>query len=226
MSITAVLPAAGVGKRFGGDTKKQFAEFKGHSVLFYSLKCLKDAYDFEEFIIGASKEDFEIVQKTAESLNLKYRIVEGGEERWQTVLNCLLEVRTPYVLIHDAVRPFVSKETTVSVINTGKEYGACICCVPVTDTLKKVTGDVVDFTAPRSDFVLSHTPQVFELEKLIIAVGNASKRSLEITDEAMAMELAGYTVKHVPSSQENIKITYASDVERVRCLMGKYHGNL
>lgn len=226
MSVTAIIPAAGVGKRFGGDVKKQFTEFNGRPVLYYSLKCLHDAYGFDEFIIGASEDDFGFIDEAASSLGIKYRTVKGGEERWQTVFNCLLEVRSSHVLIHDAVRPFVPAETVKSVIEAGEKYGAAICCVPVSETLKKIDENGIVGTLDRSRYVLSHTPQVFNLGRLIAAVSDASKMKINLTDESMAMELAGHIVKYVPSTRENIKITYSADVEMVKSLMVKYYGNL
>lgn len=226
MSVTAILPAAGVGKRFGGNVKKQFTEFNGQPVLYYSLKCLRDAYEFDEFIIGASEDDFEFIHKVASSLSIKYRTVKGGDERWQTVFNCLLEVKSKHVLIHDAVRPFVPAEVVKDVIKAGQEHGAAICCVPVSETLKKVGEEGVVGTLDRSQYVLSHTPQVFDLVKLITAVSQSARMKINLTDESMAMEMAGNKVKFVPSTRENIKITYSADVDMVKSLMVKYYGNL
>lgn len=226
MSVTAVIPAAGVGKRFGGDVKKQFAEFDGRPVLYYSLKCLRDAFEFDEFLIGAGEDDFGTVKETADALGIKYRIIKGGDERWKTVLNCLLEVRSTHVLIHDAVRPFVPAEVTRETIKTAEKSGACICCVPVRETLKRITPDGIEGTVDRNRYVLSHTPQVFELRRLLAAVMDASRQKLNLTDESMAMEMAGHMVKYVQSTPENIKITYSSDIELVKSLMSKYHGNI
>jgi len=226
LSVTAVIPAAGVGKRFGGDVKKQFAEFGGRPILYYALKCLCDAYDFDEFIIGAGEDDFPIIRDVSDSLGIKYSIVKGGSERWQTVLNCLLEVKSTHVLIHDAVRPFVPAEVTRETIKTAEEHGACICCVPVRETLKKISQNGIEGTVDRNRYVLSHTPQVFELRKLLAAVMDAARMKANLTDESMAMEMAGHIVKYVESTPENIKITYSSDIELVKSLMDKYHGNI
>ncbi|MGE4497996.1 MAG: 2-C-methyl-D-erythritol 4-phosphate cytidylyltransferase [Deferribacterales bacterium] len=224
--MTAVIPAAGVGKRFGGNVKKQFAEFNGRPVLYYALKCLRDAFDFDEFLIGAGGDDFDTVKEAAEPLGISYRMVKGGDERWKTVLNCLLEVRSTHVLIHDAVRPFVPAEVTRETISTALESGACICCVPVRETLKRITADGIEGTVDRNRYVLSHTPQVFELRRLLAAVMDASRQRLNLTDESMAMEMAGHRVRYVQSTPENIKITYSSDIELVKSLMSKYHGNI
>lgn len=226
MSVTAVIPAAGVGKRFGGNVKKQFTEFNGRPVLYYALKCLNDAYAFDEFIIGASEDDFAFIEGAASSLGIKYRTVKGGAERWQTVFNCLLEAGSSHVLIHDAVRPFVPAEVVKAVIEEGIKHSAAICCVPVSETLKKVDENGIIGTLDRSRYILSHTPQVFELGKLIAAMADASRKKINLTDESMAMELAGHSVKYVPSTRENIKITYSADIEMVKSLMVKYYGNL
>jgi 2-C-methyl-D-erythritol 4-phosphate cytidylyltransferase len=130
------------------------------------------------------------------------------------------------VLIHDAVRPFVPAEVTRETIKTAEKSGACICCVPVRETLKRITPDGIEGTVDRNRYVLSHTPQVFELRRLLAAVMDASRQKLNLTDESMAMEMAGHMVKYVQSTPENIKITYSSDIELVKSLMSKYHGNI
>lgn len=164
MSLTAVIPAAGIGKRFSGDVKKQFFTIFDNTVLYYTLIALNRAYPFKEFILGgASPSDFEYITNQLKLAGIEnYRIIEGGAERYETVYNCLKAVKTDHVLIHDAVRPFITEAVVSSVVEAGVKQGAAICGLKVRDTLKRVDGGIIDKTVNRDEFILSHTPpQVF-----------------------------------------------------------------
>ncbi|WP_022849813.1 2-C-methyl-D-erythritol 4-phosphate cytidylyltransferase [Limisalsivibrio acetivorans] len=223
MSVTAVIPAAGVGKRFGGETKKQFHLFNGKPALWYTLTMLKRSYSFDRFIIGGSEDDFETIEQNAAEAGIdNLLVVKGGEERSDTVLNCVIEADSKYVLVHDAVRPFVPLEVVNKTIEQAMQTGACICGVPLRDTLKVLGRDGIQGTVDRNRFMLSHTPQVFEQGMLIAALMDAKRSRTPVTDEAQAVEMAGRKVQWVESVPENIKITYSSDVDYVNFLVEKY----
>ena len=225
MNITAVIPAAGMGKRFGGDVKKQFFEIFDHTVMYYTLKALDRAYPFKEFILGANPDDFYYLYSQLAQAEIKsYQLVQGGGERYETVYNCLKAVTTEYVLIHDAVRPFITPEVVRSVVEAAKDTGAAICGLQVRDTLKKIAKDTVEKTVSRDEYILSHTPQVFRTALLKKAVENADERGILITDEAQAMELYGVDVRWTPSLPDNIKITYLNDINMTEGLVKKYFG--
>lgn len=223
MSITAVIPAAGIGKRFSGDVKKQFFTIFDNTVLYYTLISLNRAYPFGEFILGGSPSDFEFMEDQLRKAGVSnYTLAEGGSERYETVYNCLKSVETEYVLIHDAVRPFITTELVQAVIEEAQKHGAAICGLQVRDTLKKVGGQFVERTVNRDEYVLSHTPQVFHTSVLKKAVENAGEFDMLITDEAQAMELYRKKVAWVPSSPDNIKLTYTEDVGLAESLVRKY----
>ena len=223
MKVTAVIPAAGVGKRFGAGLKKQFFDILGRPVLYYTLKGLNEAYDFQRFIIGASEDDFDFIKQTAEDAGVSsLTLVRGGAERSDTVYNCLSQTETKYVLIHDAVRPFVSAEIVSGVIKAASEYGAAVCAVPVSQTLKKVCGGRIFETVNRDEYILSHTPQVFSTEIVRSALNKIRETKTAVTDEAQAVELYGCCVGYTPSSGDNIKITYMEDINVVEGLVRKY----
>ncbi|MGE4266058.1 MAG: 2-C-methyl-D-erythritol 4-phosphate cytidylyltransferase [Deferribacterales bacterium] len=225
MNITAIIPAAGMGKRFGGDVKKQFFEVLGHTVLYYTLTALNRAYPFKEFILGADPDDFYFLYSQLSMADIKnYQLVQGGGERYETVYNCLKAVTTDYVLIHDAVRPFVTEDIVRNVADAAKDTGAAICGLPVRDTLKKISGSFVEKTVSRDEYVLSHTPQIFKTSLLKKAVENADERGIVITDEAQAMELFGVRVKWAMSLSDNIKITFLNDMDMAEGLVRKYFG--
>jgi 2-C-methyl-D-erythritol 4-phosphate cytidylyltransferase len=214
-----------MGKRFGGDVKKQFYDILGHTVLYYTLTALNRAYPFKEFILGANPDDFYYLYSQLSKADVKnYQLVQGGGERYETVYNCIKAVTTEYVLIHDAVRPFVTEDIVRSVIDTAKETGAAICGLPVRDTLKKISAGGVEKTVNRDEYILSHTPQVFKTSLLKKAVENADERGILITDEAQAMELYDTQVKWSMSTPDNLKITFLNDMDMAEGLVRKYFG--
>jgi len=223
LSITAVLPAAGVGKRFGADSKKQFFNIQNRPLIYYTLKVLNDSYSFDEFVIGAGKDDFEFLESVLFDLEISdFRLVEGGAERHNTVFNCVSASDTDYVLVHDAVRPFINGKIVSDTVNAAKEAGAAICAVPVRETLKKVSDGMVFETVDRNEFVLSHTPQVFNRELLLKAFEKINSEGLIVTDEAQAMEIAGFKVAVTESTPDNIKVTYMEDIKIIEGLIAKY----
>lgn len=223
MSITAVIPAAGIGKRFSGDVKKQFFTIFDNTVLYYTLTALCRTYPFEEFILGGSPDDFAFMEDQLRKAGISnFRLAEGGAERYETVYNCIKAVKTEYVLIHDAVRPFITQPLVQSVIDAAKANGAAICGLQVRDTLKKVSGGQVEKTVNRDEYILSHTPQVFRTSVLKKAVENAGEFDIVVTDEAQAMELYRKSVAWVPSSPDNIKLTYLADIGIAESLIRKY----
>lgn len=223
MKVTAVVPAAGIGKRFGGGVKKQFFSIFDKTILFYTLTALSRAYPFEEFILGGSPDDFDFMRSELDKTDIaSYQLVKGGAERYETVYNCLKAVKTDYVLIHDAVRPFIKPETVNAVIEASKYTDAAICAVPVRDTLKHINGNIADKTVSRDEYILSHTPQVFRTDVIMRALESAEERGIAVTDEAQAMEVAGGSVRWVPSSPDNMKITYLDDMSVAENLISKY----
>ncbi|ADD68133.1 2-C-methyl-D-erythritol 4-phosphate cytidylyltransferase [Denitrovibrio acetiphilus DSM 12809] len=225
MSVTAVIPAAGIGKRFASDVKKQFFAIFDNTVLYYTLTALNRAYPFQEFILGASPSDYEYIEHQLAMVGIEnYRIVQGGSERFETVYNCIKVVRSDSVLIHDAVRPFITTELVHSVIDASLKTGSSICGLKVRDTLKKINGETVEGTVNRDEYILSHTPQVFRTSTLIKAVENASEFDIAVTDEAQAIELFRKKVAWVPSTPDNIKLTYTEDIAIAESLVQKYFG--
>ena len=223
-SVTAVIPAAGKGERFSKGEKKQFYKISGEPVLFYTIKALKNAYSFNEFIIGASIEDFEKLEIIFKRLSIEnFKIVLGGKERFDTVYNCLKEASGDFVLIHDAVRPFVTENIVSTCIETAFKYKAAICGVTPIDTVKVVKNNLVKDTINRDELILVHTPQVFERKLLVEALKHQRESNLFITDEAMAVEAFGQGVYFCKSSYENRKLTEKGDITFFKYMIEKYN---
>ncbi|MDR2401797.1 MAG: 2-C-methyl-D-erythritol 4-phosphate cytidylyltransferase [Deferribacteraceae bacterium] len=207
-TVSAIIPAAGSGKRYGG--KKQFVLIDGIPVLKITLNALRNAYPFNEYIIGIADEDRAFI----EALDLGSDVIfsPGGPNRAATVINALKRSKCDFVAVHDAVRPFVSAETVKKCVYKAFSDGAAICGLFAVDTVKLVKDAGVVSTVERDAVFLAHTPQVFEREKLLKALNFAVESGQTITDEASAYEFAGYSVSITLSDKKNIKITYSEDI--------------
>ena len=214
MGIDVIIPAAGIGSRFSDKIKKQFFLIKGEPVFFHTLKKLSSSYSFNKFIIGASKDDFNFIEENLNKLKISnYRLVAGGKERKDTVCNCLKHSESDFVLIHDAVRPFVKKNVILNVIEKAFNANAAICGLFVKDTVKEVVNNEIVKTLNRDLIFLAHTPQVFKTELIKKSMEFVDVNKLSVTDEAQAVELYGGTVSIVSSNKDNIKITVMEDIE-------------
>ena len=221
--VSAIIPAAGIGKRFCTDIKKQFFLLDGNPILYYTMKTLNDAYPFDEFVVGASAEDFKYIYRIADKLGItRISLSEGGGTRTRTVLNALRLSVCDYVLIHDAVRPFVPHNVVGDTIRAGMEYGSAICGVYARDTVKRVKDGITQRTEDRDSIFLAHTPQVFRRETLLAALEKAEAEGVLFTDESTAYEAAGYKSAARFSNADNIKITELADIPIACALVKKY----
>jgi 2-C-methyl-D-erythritol 4-phosphate cytidylyltransferase len=223
---TAIVLAAGQGKRMNSDIHKQYLLIKDKPVLYYSLKAFEDSLiDDIVLVTGKDEEDYcqkEIINKYGFT---KIRaIVEGGKERYHSVYNGIKTIKwdCDYIFIHDGARPFVNNEIIERVYNEVKISKACIVGMPVKDTIKisDINGYVAD-TPLRSHVWQVQTPQTFEknliskaYEKLIVNEEKLISEGVSITDDAMVVEyFEKIPVKLVQGSYENIKITTPDDLK-------------
>jgi 2-C-methyl-D-erythritol 4-phosphate cytidylyltransferase len=214
----AVVPAAGIGKRMGGDQPKQYLPIAGKMVLEHSLNRMLDCPEINGVIVAISVGD-----DYWKNLNYKHEksvlVATGGKERSDSVLNALNELSqtaddNDWVLVHDAARPCVRREDIQKLIQSCKDHPVGgILAVPVKDTIKKSSDTVeISKTIDRSDLWLAQTPQMFRLGPLREAMAKASDAGVEITDEASAVEWAGFQPLLVEGHADNIKITRQEDV--------------
>ena len=215
----AVVPAAGVGRRMGGEVPKQYLPLQGRRVIDHTLQRLLNHPLIEGAYVALSPEDA-YWQECEHAADGRVMRVAGGEERCHSVLNALNELssvaeRNDWVLVHDAARPCLSTGDLDHLISSLREHPVGgLLGVPVQDTLKRVSasGDV-DETVPRSDLWQAYTPQMFRLGLLTEALAEALSKDQLVTDDASAMELAGYRPLMVEGHAGNIKITRPADLE-------------
>ena len=225
--IAAIIPAAGLGTRMGADTPKQFLELDGMPLIIFTLRRLAACSAITEFFISTRAEDIVFLQdKVGKSgLGRPARVVHGGDTRQQSVANALAQVdpTTEIVLVHDAVRPFVTPAQFDRVIAEARARGAAILGIPAIDTVKEVKRaslpeDVALITAtiPRERIVLAQTPQAFSYPLLRDAFRKAQQDDVTASDEAALVERFGHDVFVVLGSERNFKITRPADMDLAR----------
>ena len=219
MKTTAIVLAAGSGKRMNSKVHKQYLLLKGRPVLYYSLKAFEDSpIDDIILVVGAGEIDFcrkEIVEQYG--FEKVRAIVEGGKERYHSVYEGLKAAgATDYVLIHDGARPFVSQPIIERTLEAVCEYKACVVGMPVKDTIKIVDEDTFAKETPnRSTVWMVQTPQAFSYSLIYDAYTRMlADEDVAITDDAMVVErMTDYKVKLIEGSYQNIKITTPEDLD-------------
>ena len=216
--VTALIPAAGVGKRMGKAVAKQFLPLGDMPMLAHTLLAFQRTTEVDEVIPILSQEDMEgCLKDVIEQFHItKVRtLVVGGKERQDSVANGLhkLEKDTAIVLVHDAVRPFVTPEMIRESIDYAKK-GECVAVgVPLKDTVKEVNAkSMVVQTLERSRLWAIQTPQTFPVKVIKQAYAEARKQNMYGTDDATLVERAGNKVRVIMGSYENIKITTPEDL--------------
>ena len=217
---TAIVLAAGQGKRMGTKVQKQYLEISGKPVLFYSLDAFQRSNIIDEIIlvVGENQEDYckkEIVEKYG--ITKVSKIVKGGSERYYSVWNGLQAMSEDgYVFIHDGARPFVTEEILSRVYDAVQTEKACVVGMPVKDTIKIADDNKFAKETPNRNYVwMVQTPQVFEKSLVKEAYSLLMDQEIiQVTDDAMVVEkMLNRNVKLVEGSYENIKITTPEDLK-------------
>lgn len=242
MKVTVIIPAAGLGTRMASGSRakgtkpapsKQFTELRGVPMLIRTLRAFAAHPRVDEIIAVLRKDEIpgfqaRLEKEAKDSFARKIQLVEGGEHRQDSVANGLNSLRSgsdDLVLVHDAVRPFVTAEIIEEVIAAAEKTGAAIAGLPAVDTVKQVErtseGAIITATIPRERVVMAQTPQGFRYSVIKKAFDDASADGFVGTDEASLVERAGHPVAVVMGSARNIKITTPADMELAEFYLGK-----
>ena len=214
---SAIIVAAGKGKRMGRDVSKQFLSLGGKAIIEYAVSVYNCCDIVNEIIIVTSKEEIDSCKAIFSEYEFKKTIkfVDGGKERYDSVYNGLLNVsdKSEIVIVHDGVRPFVNDSMIREVACACTQTGGAVLGVKVKDTIKIVSesGFVID-TPKRDSLYNIQTPQAFKKQILIKAYAKAYETGVFGTDDASLVENMGYLVKIVEGSYDNIKITTVDDL--------------
>ncbi len=209
----AVVVAAGRGRRMGG-VEKQFLPLGGKPVVYYPLRTLDASPSITGIILVVPPGKVEYARHMIHDLGISKvkKVVEGGEERQDSVMRGLEHVEDGVVLIHDGVRPFLRVSLVERISREAGRFGAVVPGIPVKDTLKKVEHNEVIKTLERGGVYAIQTPQGFDKEILLDAYRKAYKDGFYATDDAGLVERAGYTVRVVEGDALNLKITTKDDI--------------
>jgi len=214
----AVLPAAGTGSRMGGDLPKQYMQVAGATLLEHSLRALLACEQLSGVVVALHATDCR-----AAALPIfqdpRVQTVTGAKQRSGSVLaglEHLLSEAAPrdWVLVHDAARPCLRAHDIERLIEAVTASGTGgILAEPIVDTVKQASPDaLVIRTLDRATLWRAQTPQMFRLDELRRALAQAQEKDLAVTDEACAMEMAGYPIQLIAASAGNLKVTVAADL--------------
>ncbi|HZY72586.1 MAG TPA: 2-C-methyl-D-erythritol 4-phosphate cytidylyltransferase [Edaphobacter sp.] len=227
MRVFVILPAAGIGTRMaahGATTvvPKQFLEIGGVPVLIRSVRAFLEVPRVNAIYVAVRAHERERLEAQMKEYGLdeRVKVVEGGDNRQESVSNALAAVECmedDIVLVHDAVRPLIDPATIERTIDAVAKHGAAIVGLPAVDTIKQVErtadGAIVTSTIPRERVVLAQTPQGARCGLLLRAFREAEADGFAGTDEASVLERAGIEVAVVAGSARNFKITQPGDIE-------------
>ncbi|MFM5637556.1 2-C-methyl-D-erythritol 4-phosphate cytidylyltransferase [Aeromonas veronii] len=210
--LTAIVPAAGIGSRMGADCPKQYLQLAGKTILEHTLERLLFHPSIAQVIVALAPHDrwFEALPVAADPRIVR---VEGGAERAFSVLNGLHVAQGEWVLVHDAARPCLTHGDLDALIATAMNCGGAILGSRVRDTMKRSDGEGnIIATVEREQLWHALTPQMFPTRALKRALEEGLLLGATITDEASAMERAGFTVRMVEGRADNIKVTRPEDL--------------
>ena len=216
--VVALVPAAGRGLRMGGSVPKQFLSLGGEPLIVQSLRILQAAPVVDQIILAVPSADIEYCENEIVSrhrFTKVTKVVAGGAERQDSVRHALAQVPpdADIVLIHDAVRPFVTLRMIAEVVAAARKEGAAIVALPMRDTVKQVrTNGMIERTVDRTPLWLAQTPQAFRRDWIVTAHRNAHTEGVRATDDAFLVEWLGHSVAVVEGSGENIKVTRPEDL--------------
>ncbi|MGI6706047.1 MAG: 2-C-methyl-D-erythritol 4-phosphate cytidylyltransferase [Clostridia bacterium] len=224
--VSAIIVAAGRGRRMGTDIGKQFLPLMGKPVLNYCLEVFEACSGVDDIVLVVDAKDLDYTRELLRPYGYRklQRIVVGGAERQHSVYKGLLELKpdTDIVLVHDGVRPFVSPSILEESIRVARESGCSVAGVPAKDTIKIVDDQGYAVATPdRRSLWLIQTPQTFRYEILLQAHEKAREENFLGTDDAMLVERLGIPVKMIMGSYENIKITTSEDMALGEIILAK-----
>lgn len=219
MDFYLIIPASGSGNRFGLKTPKQFYKIDGKEIIVNTLNRFNDVKDIKSIFISTGKEYIDKINKlTAKyKINKVERVIIGGKYRQDSVYNALIKIpakKGDRIIVHDAVRPYVTLKLLKTLIKESVYYDCVIPAVKLNDTVKMTNSKgIVVSTVPRENLWSVQTPQIFDYSRLIKAFNLAIQKKYIGTDEASLMEFAGYKVKIIEGDVSNIKITTRKDIK-------------
>ena len=223
-TCTAVIAAAGISQRCEGEDKL-FYRINDKPVLAYTIEVFQNCTLVNEIIIVAHEGRIESISELCETYGFDKvsKIMIGGATRLDSVVNGVYAAsdKSYLIAIHDGARPCVDLSIVKETILCAGMYNAAAPAVAIASTVKKVDAGVIKETVNREGLYEIQTPQVFRAELIKAALTNAQKKSLDVTDDCMAVELIGADVRIVEGSRRNIKITDNKDLHIIEAFINE-----
>jgi len=218
--VTALIPAGGAGRRLGTRTPKQFLRLAGVPMLALTVRHFATHPGVGAVVVAVPVREVERARETLRALERRVplSVVAGGATRQESVWLALqaAPADTEIAIVHDAVRPFLTRALIDLVLAAAAKAGASICALPIAETVKRVRDGVVEATIDRTGLWAVQTPQAFRVAVLREAHEKARRDGIVGTDDAMLVERLGQRVVVVPGLEGNVKITSAADLRRAR----------
>ena len=222
--VSAIIPGAGVGSRFGG--KKQFKKLNGEPLWAHTLKPFILSSLVNEIVFVVEESLISVIKKSGFFNQLvekkEIKITKGGLRRMDSVLNGIhvSDKMNDIVCIHDVARPFVKKSLINETIEACKDYDGAILAIPSVDTVKNVENEIIKKTLNRNQAWMAQTPQTFHKDKLLKAFNDNVNEN--VTDESTLMELSGFSIKIIYGDDKNFKVTKKMDWDLAK-IIAKEH---
>jgi len=213
MKVSAIIPAAGSGERFGEE--KQFKLLSGRPLFFHTLKLFLQSDYIDEIIVAVPGANVGSTHRDVLSMSAgkPVKVVAGGTRRQDSVKNGIdvSDSDSTLVCVHDAARPFVTEDLIQRSISACEFADGAVVGIPSKDTVKFSENGLVKETLDREKIWLAQTPQCFHKNKLLQALYYAETENLTGTDESALMEAMGFSIKLVEGDSNNFKITTKDD---------------
>ncbi len=223
--VTAIIAAAGQGKRMGRGINKVFIPLCSYPILLHSIKAILSCNEVSHVVVVAASHEIHIVSEMLAKANLSkhVQVVAGGKERQDSIFNALavIDDAVEFVAVHDGARPLITADLITNVIEAAKIYKAAVLAVPVKDTIKIAENGFVSRNLDRSCLWAMQTPQVFETGLLKMAYKKAKEENYLGTDDAALVEHLGVKSFIVDGSYQNIKITTQEDLLFAETIVGR-----
>jgi 2-C-methyl-D-erythritol 4-phosphate cytidylyltransferase len=224
MKTIAVIPAGGKGIRGGSSVPKQYLKVNSKELIVYTLEAFQSNNLIDEIIISAEPKYFRLLNDLKSKYNLSkiFDIVEGGNERQDSVYNALKSIdnasESDLIVVHDAARPLLPQKILTSAIIIAKEKGNALVCIKSKDTLIK-GNKIVEIYLDREEVFYVQTPQIFPFSVLMKAMKKAYEEKFIGTDESMLVRRIGEKVNIVEGAAINLKVTTKEDIAMVKNLL-------
>lgn len=226
MNTFAIITAAGSGSRFSPGKKsipKQFIRLKGKPVILFSLEAFQKCRQIDEILVSADNSYFDFIHSLAvkNGITKLTTLAEGGRTRFISVKNAFFQISGKpgdLIFIHDAARPNINRKFVEELLTSALKYGEVIPGIKIDETVKRENKGIVTGTIDRDNLWTVQTPQVFRYSVLKKSYKKAGRKN-DFTDEAGLVERAGYNVRLIKGSRDNIKITTQEDLRTLKKIM-------